>query len=164
MNYFSLFNIKQEFNIDLHLLNQRYIDMLAEYHPDKLNADNTGLRLIDSVLINAAYTTLKSDILRAEYLLSLYDIHVCHIDASDNSNLEEIWAIWELISTTNDASILEKLYAERSANKDRLIEKLEKAFLDHHLEEALDLTMKLKYHTNVINSIKTQLNYVLCKN
>lgn len=157
MNYFSLFNIKQEFNIDLNLLNQRYLDMLSKYHPDKINNDNANFKLIDSVLINTAYTTLKNDLLRAEYLLSLYDIHVCNIDTAENSNLEEIWSILELIATTNDASILEKLYAKNSAHKDRLIKNLEKAFLSHHLEEALDLTMKLKYYVNTINSIKIKL-------
>lgn len=73
-NYFELFDLPVQFDIDRAALSAAYRSKQAEHHPDKFaHADDATQRqsLQASSFINQAYQTLSSVTLRAAYLLEL---------------------------------------------------------------------------------------------
>jgi molecular chaperone HscB len=76
-NYFQLFDLPISYDLDVTELSTRYRKLQAAVHPDKFaNASDQERRLSmqQSALINEAYQTLKSPLLRARYMLELKGI------------------------------------------------------------------------------------------
>ncbi|HED17299.1 MAG TPA: Fe-S protein assembly co-chaperone HscB [Gammaproteobacteria bacterium] len=76
-NYFKLFELPVDFNIDEPQLTARYRQMQLAVHPDRfVNATDQERRLSvqHAATINEAYETLRDSMLRARYLLSLNGI------------------------------------------------------------------------------------------
>ncbi len=72
-NYFTLFQIKSEFNIDLDQLGVRFRALQLEFHPDRFTdrpANERKLAASLSADINAAFSILSDPVTRAGYLLS----------------------------------------------------------------------------------------------
>ena len=73
-NYFELFGLAEEFEIDLNALSSRYQALQKTLHPDRfVNAPERErcISLQQAALINAAFQTLKDPLARARYLLEL---------------------------------------------------------------------------------------------
>ncbi len=76
-NYFALFQLPQQFDIALALLDSNYRKLLAEVHPDKFVNASSAERMQSmqkATLANEAYQTLKQPTARARYLLQLAGI------------------------------------------------------------------------------------------
>ena len=85
-NHFSLFQLKQMFNIDLSSLEANFRKIQSEVHPDRFVAGTTSEKLHSmqiATLANEAYATLKAPALRAAYLLALSGI-----DATPETNTQ----------------------------------------------------------------------------
>lgn len=79
MNYFQLFNLPESFDVDLQQLSARYRDLQRTVHPDRFATASERDRLLalhKAAEINDALATLKSPLRRAEYLLTLRDVHL----------------------------------------------------------------------------------------
>ncbi len=77
-NYFELFSLDVDFAIDLASLEQAYQSQIAKFHPDNFATKDDkekSIALQNTSLINTAYDTLKSPLLRAAYLLELKNIN-----------------------------------------------------------------------------------------
>jgi molecular chaperone HscB len=73
-NYFALFQLPQQFNIESATLDTHYRKLLAEVHPDKFVNRSAAERMQSmqqATLANEAYQTLKQPTARARYLLQL---------------------------------------------------------------------------------------------
>ncbi|MGP1717816.1 MAG: Fe-S protein assembly co-chaperone HscB [Methylophilus sp.] len=73
-NYFALFQLPQQFNIEPATLDANYRTLLAEVHPDKFVNASPAARMQSmqqATLANEAYRTLKQPTARARYLLQL---------------------------------------------------------------------------------------------
>lgn len=73
-DYFALFQLPRQFEIDAATLTERYHALQAEVHPDKHASASDQQRLLavqTSTRVNDAYQCLKSPLLRAAYLLEL---------------------------------------------------------------------------------------------
>lgn len=73
-NYFELFGLPVGFVVDVDELAQRYRELQKVVHPDRYaaaGAHSQRLSLQGATLINEAYETLKTPLLRARYLLTL---------------------------------------------------------------------------------------------
>ena len=73
-NYFQLFEIEKSLFIDLNVLEEKYLELQKEFHPDKyVNASEQEKRLSIQITsyINEAYNTLKNDYLKSIYLLKI---------------------------------------------------------------------------------------------
>lgn len=73
-NYFQLLRLPQKYFFDKNVLSVHYRDLQKQFHPDKYateSANEQRLAVQFAAYINTAYQTLKSSVLRAEYLLSL---------------------------------------------------------------------------------------------
>ncbi|KAA0437152.1 MAG: Fe-S protein assembly co-chaperone HscB [Candidatus Thioglobus sp.] len=77
-NYFELFSLQAGFDIDLKDLEGAYQKQIIQYHPDKFASKDTkqqSVALQNTSLINDAFATLKSPLLRGTYLLELQGIN-----------------------------------------------------------------------------------------
>ncbi len=64
MNYFEILKVPVAYNIDIDLLTKNYFSL------------QQSVDQVDPAILNEAYNTLKNDIKRAEYFLSLKEISV----------------------------------------------------------------------------------------
>ncbi|MDC5823087.1 co-chaperone HscB [Vibrio europaeus] len=73
MNYFELFGLPSQFNLDGSLLSSQFRELQKQFHPDKFATASERDRLMavqKAAEINDAYQVLKNPISRAEYILS----------------------------------------------------------------------------------------------
>lgn len=76
-NYFALFQLPQQFELDMAQLDSQYRKLQAEVHPDKFVSASPAERMQSmqmATLANEAYQTLKQPTARARYLLQLQGI------------------------------------------------------------------------------------------
>ena len=76
-NYFALFHLPQQFEVDLSLLDQQYRKLQSEIHPDRYTNASSHERMRSMQLAtyaNEAYRSLKDSTARARYLLQLEGI------------------------------------------------------------------------------------------
>jgi molecular chaperone HscB len=73
-DHFTLFGLPRLFRVDAAALDRRYREIAAQVHPDKFVQAGDAERRLSlqwATRVNEAYQTLKSPLLRAQYLLLL---------------------------------------------------------------------------------------------
>ncbi|WP_348944196.1 Fe-S protein assembly co-chaperone HscB [Chitinibacter sp. FCG-7] len=131
-SHFALFQLPSDFVIDAKLLDARYREQVALYHPDKFATASDAERrasLQAATHINEAYQTLKSALPRARYLLSL-----AGVDTQEETNtampMDFLMAQMEWRESISDAKAsknvdaLENLAREMRAEMQALEDKL----------------------------------------
>jgi len=76
-NYFQFFGLNQQFKIDLPVLDQAYLAIQKEVHPDRhARGSDTEQRLAMQMatMANSAYQTLKNPVQRGLYLCQLHGV------------------------------------------------------------------------------------------
>ena len=79
LNYFQLFDLDVNFDIDLNQLSNTYQVLQKTVHPDRFAHASAQEQLIavqKSALINDAYQTIKKPLKRGEYILTLRGIEM----------------------------------------------------------------------------------------
>lgn len=79
MNYFELFKQPFQYEVDLTLIEQTYRQLQREVHPDKYAVADEATRLLAvqrSAEVNDAYQTLKTPLMRAEYMLAQQGVDI----------------------------------------------------------------------------------------
>jgi len=77
-NYFELFDLKTSFFVDDEALKKAYQTQVTRFHPDNFATKSQAEKLQalqNTSLVNSAYTTLKTPLNRASYLLNLEDVN-----------------------------------------------------------------------------------------
>lgn len=85
-DYFSLFKIPNDFEVDLAAVRETYLSFQRAFHPDQFTASRESEQLAalqSSSLLNDAYETISSPIKRAAYLLSLSGVDVEQTSQND---------------------------------------------------------------------------------
>lgn len=109
-NFFTLFGLPQQFDVNLSELTERYRALQKQFHPDKFanaSASERTLSVQQASLVNDAYTVLKSPLLRVKYLL---EINGVSLDEESNSIMDpdflmqqmEMRETLESVATTSD--------------------------------------------------------------
>ena len=78
-DYFSVFGLEPQLNIDLAALEQEFHRLSRKLHPDRFaraSRSESEWSLADTALLNDAYRTLKDPIRRTEYLLKLHGAEI----------------------------------------------------------------------------------------
>ena len=163
MNYFELLNVEQKYNVDLNLLQKQYLSKQALYHPDRAKDQTTRTKYLNiSMQLNEAYKVLKDDYMRAEYLLKIsgqeFNEQVLR-NALSTSELEKIMQLYEMLDTMDQLPRLQALKKEKMAEQARMIKELTRHFEANNLAKALDLTVHLKYLTNLVRNIKFKIKH-----
>jgi molecular chaperone HscB len=156
-NYFELFSIDVDFSIDLELLESTYQQQIAKFHPDKFATHNDkekSLALQNTSLINTAFDTLKSPLLRATYLLELQDI-----DAFDEKDTQmdvaflmsqiELREQLESIESNKDELELDVFVENINQKVSQNIEQIEQLFVVNDLDKIKNLVRELKFYVQL---------------
>lgn len=162
-NYFELLALPIKYNIDQARLKSQYLAMQVKFHPDRAsNEQERHVFLEKSIKLNEAERILKNDYLRAEYLLKLAGVEFNDRVLKDMltpDELEEIMEMHELVDESADLQYLQKMEKTKSQEKDKMVLELSSYFEANNLSKALDLTLRLKYLTNLVKNIKSKIKY-----
>ncbi|MDC0864522.1 Fe-S protein assembly co-chaperone HscB [Rickettsiaceae bacterium] len=161
MNYFRLLDVEQEYTIDQNFLHKQYLNKQKFYHPDRAKNDSERAECVSaSIDINKAYKVLKDDYLRAEYLLTLLgqkfdDEHLKNL--LSHEEFEEIMESYEIIDDTDSIPELNHIMEKKLSQKKTVIAELTESFKQNNITKALDLTIRLKYLTNLVGNIRSKI-------
>ncbi len=149
-DHFTLFNIQPKFDIDLSLLEKKYIELSKTFHPDNCTLnDEKPLAVTKTINVNKAYEILKSPLKRAEYLLHLFSAE--NIDNHSSEILEESMQIREAIFDGIDRKTLIQTISNKIKD---CIENLKNAFADKDLNKAMIQSSRLKYLNKSYEEVK----------
>jgi len=167
-NYFELLGLKAQYSINQAKLKSQYLAMQVKFHPDRAaNEQERRSFLEKSMRLNEAEKTLKNDYLRAEYMLKLSGVEFNDRvlkDVLTVDELEEIMEANELVDSSEDLEYLQKMVQNKSQEKDKMVLELSSYFEVNNLAKALDLTVRLKYLTNLVKNIKSKIKYANSRN
>jgi Fe-S protein assembly co-chaperone HscB len=110
--------------------------------------------------LNEAYKVLGDDYKRAEYLLKLNNMEIREgqqKSALTPTQLEEILDQYEIIDEIEDIDILKQKEQNKAKEKEQLVKMLSDLFARKNFSKALDLTVRLKYLTNLVGNIKLKI-------
>jgi len=163
MNYFELLDIEQKYDIDLRVLKKQYLSKQVLYHPDRASSDSLRTKNLDiSMQLNDAYRILKDDYMRAEYLLEIlgqkFDDRALR-DALMPSELEGIMAAHEELDAVEKLSDLQLLKSNKMLEKATMTRALTECFYKNNITKALDITVRLKYLTNLVKNIDFKIKH-----
>lgn len=165
LNYYEIFNLPAEFNVDLKNLHIRFSEIQKSIHPDRFSAATKVEKeqsLIKSTQVNEAYQTLKNNLLRAKYLIGLNHKNEPSPLSSDflmqqmewEEELEEIKAIEPLIIFKEN---IKMNVEEETIKLSKLLDQ------DKNWEEAQTSLGQLKFLSNLLTKT-TELSYSLSDN
>jgi molecular chaperone HscB len=157
MNYFQLFQVPAQFDLDLTELGTRYLELQRNFHPDNFAAGSERDRLLavqQAANINDAYHSLKQPLLRAEHLLALRGVKISHEQRSftDTSFLMQQMELRELLGDILHSSdpyvLIDEAEQQIQRQKNVLLKLLAQALEANHHEQdlqAADIIRKLKF-------------------
>ncbi|MDG1436242.1 MAG: Fe-S protein assembly co-chaperone HscB [Rickettsiaceae bacterium] len=163
MNHFELLDLEQKYDIDLRLLQKQYLAKQALYHPDRVDNDELKSKNLDiSMQLNEAYKILKDDYARAEYLLSLsgqkFDDQQLK-EVLSRKALEALMESHEELDSMDKLSELQDLKVLKLKEKSDLVEELKECFVQKNMTKALEITIYLKYLTNLVKNIEFKVKH-----
>ncbi|MBV0899555.1 MAG: Fe-S protein assembly co-chaperone HscB [Wolbachia endosymbiont of Fragariocoptes setiger] len=133
-NYFSTLGLQPIYNVDLNVLEDKYIELSRKFHPDV----NDG-KCENIIKINKAYEILKSPLKRAEHLLDLSEVR---INTTNSKVLNESIEVRESLLDCNDMDYAIKMVDEKIKS---CIKNLIYAFNEKNFSYAAEEVLRLKY-------------------
>ena len=107
-NYFEIFDLPLNFEIDNALLSERYRELQSAVHPDRFahaSSEEQRISVQQAAHINEAIATLKAPLARARYMLELKGVELNDID----TRMEPIFLMQQM-------ELHEKLISAKTAN------------------------------------------------
>ena len=151
----------QKYEIDLAFLHKQYLQKQALYHPDRSGSSDERIKHLEiSMQLNEGYKILKDDFLRAEYLLKnlgqKFDDQELKSKLSP-AELEEIMESYEKLEELETLEELKSFKAIKLKEKEKIIFGLTEAFRNNHTAKAVEITLSLKYLTNLLGNIDAKI-------
>ena len=164
-NYFQLFEIEKSLFIDLNVLEEKYLELQKEFHPDKyVNASDQEKRISLQITsyINEAYKTLKNDYLKSIYLLKIegYKLEDQNNTISDSAFLMhqmELREEFERIKIDENPKEHENFCAKIKELKNECLEKFRKNYEKKLYEDAAEQINKMKFYMSIENDFKKDI-------
>ncbi|NAW70674.1 co-chaperone HscB [Vibrio sp. V27_P1S3P104] len=164
MNYFELFGLPTQYQLDGSLLSSQFRELQKRFHPDNFATASERDRLMavqKATEINDAYQVLKNPIARAEYLLTQYDITL----AGEQQTLQDAHFLMEQMELREELELL-----AQAPNEDALwafetqvtqsyqahLQQVELELNSEQWQQAADTVRKLKF----IAKLKTEIERV----
>ncbi|MCE9678694.1 co-chaperone HscB [Shewanella sp. AS1] len=157
MNYFELFSLSPEFDLDTALLAQRYRELQRAVHPDKFaNASEQDKRIAvqRTAQVNDGFNTLKHPISRAEHMLSLKGIDLSHESTTVKDTLflmqQMEWreSLEDIKHSDDPDEIIDELHHSFAEHQTQLITKMSELIGSDDpkvLQDAADVIRKMKF-------------------
>ncbi|KAI9647329.1 hypothetical protein NHQ30_003714 [Ciborinia camelliae] len=147
------------FHIDVRALRNEFLRLQASAHPDVHSSSNKSRAEATSALINEAYKTLQSPLLRAQYLLGLQGVDVHDETGKTGGEEGDTELLMEVLETREEIEEAEEegdLDGLKVRNEER-IAKCEgivgEALEAGDMETARRETVRLRYWVNVRDSL-----------
>ncbi len=163
MNYFELFGLPTQFQLDGSLLSSQFRELQKRFHPDNFATASERDRLMSvqkTAEINDANQVLKSPISRAEYLLSLNGVEL----RGEQQTLRDPMFLMEQLELREELEAIIESSDPESAlfDFDSKVEKMYKQHLNQVEQElngqqwdtAADTVRKLKFIAKLKNEIE----------
>jgi molecular chaperone HscB len=166
-NYFAVFDIDEQFELDLSDLSERYRKLQQVVHPDRFanaGAQERRLSMQQATLVNEAYETLKAPVRRAQYLLNLKGIELQDEKETtqDMVFLMEQMALREQLEHAKEKEdpwvVVEAVTSNVSTSKKELMSTLAsqlKSDNPEQLELAKEAIRKLQFLNKLLSQIET---------
>lgn len=162
INYFDLLDLPAHYGVDKKQLHDSYLAKQRRFHPDFAMPENKQEYIAKSMLINEAYKILSDEYHRAEYILKLngfeFNEQLLRNKLSPQE-LENIVERHELLNELENIDDLEYMYQKHIGQKSELILELVSLFEQKNFPKALDITIRLKYLTNLVGNIKSKIKH-----
>lgn len=164
MNYFELFGLPTQFQLDGSLLSSQFRELQKRLHPDNFATASERDRLMavqKATEINDAYRVLKNPVSRAEYLLAQHDIAL----AGEQQTLQDPLFLMEQMELREELELLAQAPVEDALwafeNKVTQSYQMHLQQVEHELNSkqwplAADTVRKLKF----IAKLKTEIERV----
>jgi molecular chaperone HscB len=163
MNYFELFGLPTQFQLDGSLLSSQFRELQKRFHPDNFATASERDRLMSvqkTAEINDANQILKSPISRAEYLLSLNGVEL----RGEQQTLQDPMFLMEQMELREELEAITDNSDAESALFD-FDSKVEKMYKQHLIQveqelnseqwnSAADTVRKLKFIAKLKNEIE----------
>ncbi|KAL6940744.1 hypothetical protein ACO0QE_004658 [Hanseniaspora vineae] len=156
-----------KWNLNLNQLRKEYRVLQSRSHPDLVNhsADNTVEQTqLDSSLLNQAYNTLKTPLLRAQYLIQLEtgknlnqdsEVQELKKTAISPQTLMDVMLVHEQLEDATSEAEVREMREENKIKMEEIERKLDECFnKTHDYNEAIKLSLTLKYWTNLDQAFK----------
>lgn len=157
MNYFQLFQVPAQFELDVTELGTRYLELQRNFHPDKFAAASERDRLLavqQAANINDAYHSLKQPLLRAEHLLAIRGVKLNQEQRSftdtvflvQQMELRELLA--DILHSSDPYALIDEAEQQIQQQKVLLLQQLAQSLAVNHHEQdlqAADIIRKLKF-------------------
>ncbi|MBD0788407.1 co-chaperone HscB [Vibrio sp. Y2-5] len=163
MNYFELFGLPTQFQLDGSLLSSQFRELQKRFHPDKFATASERDRLMSvqkTAEINDANQVLKSPISRAEYLLSLNGVELRgeHQTLQDPMFLMEQMELREELEAIIDSSDAESALFDFDSKVEKMYKQhliqVEQELNSEQWSTAADTVRKLKFIAKLKNEIE----------
>jgi molecular chaperone HscB len=162
LDHFRRLGIEPAFDVDLDVIEKRYLGFQRAIHPDRFATKPPRERAFaegQAVALNEAYETLKDPLRRAAYLLRLKGV-----DASvskdetvrDPELLMDAMEAREALMEATSIEKVEKLQAKAGADAIAILSGLSKAFASDDLDQANRLATRLKYLRKYLEETRTR--------
>ena len=153
-DFFQLFDVPVSFDVDIDLIQQRYMDLQKAVHPDKFvnaSAQEKRISMQQTSRINEAINTLKQPVDRALYLLKLkgIDINFENETTMDASFLMEQMEMREALSEVREKedplAELDRVGAETKVKTKNMMNDFSSCYEEDRLDEARELIRKMQF-------------------
>ena len=153
-NYFEIFRLPVDFNIDISELSERHRELQKEVHPDRFASGTEQEKRLSmqwSALVNTAHETLRSPLLRVIYMLELRGLRLDHNPQLPAELLmRQIQLREELEEFEESTSALDRLDGFKT-RLNRKLEELGQLFaLTEYDEAALELVYEMQFLTKLL--------------
>lgn len=152
MNYFKIFEIKEEIDIDLDLLEEKYHAFQRSFHPDKAG---TG-QIEKSIAFNEGFEVLSNEFLRLAHLLKINNIDVGNDSKAPKVAMEVLQEVMQIQESSLDADENEKdeLKKNLSLKIKESISKTKDFLVKKEFGDAAQSLMKAKYLKKALKDLK----------
>lgn len=162
MDFFKIMQLEKQYDIDLNQLTRQYLVLQAKYHPDRAisESEKTSFLHLSSDL-NKAYGVLKDHLLRAQHLLALkgYEFDEKNkVQILSKSELEDIFNDFSLLAEIDALDSLKQMHNDKKAQQQEYISSLAEHFANKKYNDALAITVRLKYLNNLIENINNKIS------
>ncbi|MCH9753870.1 MAG: Fe-S protein assembly co-chaperone HscB [Alphaproteobacteria bacterium] len=165
MNYFKVLGLDKSFVVDFVKLEKSYLEKQSLFHPDKFLTKDEPERikaLENTILVNKAYNSLKSDISRALHLLELEGLE---IDLEENiidipEVLSEIFEERESLESANSIDDLKILKENALRDLENYKNHFNTSYNKKLLDDAVVAFKKMIYKKKFLESIQSKINSI----
>lgn len=165
-NYFTLFGLPVDFVLSLPQLEEAYLRLQKEFHPDRFATSVTVERELanqQTAEINLAYDTLKNPLTRARYLLELNNNYEVESERTIDDSaflMEQMKWREEVEEAEGSVEALARLRQEVDDHLKQLYDEYALVYkkLPKEDKELVTLFHKMQYFTRLQQEIATKLS------